>query len=81
MVDGSDWEGGPDLADEPGSAVGSEWEDGSDSAGRWAPVDGMAPYYFDHRAEIERHIRDGQTLVEAMRQGTPSLVKEKLHGQ
>ena len=39
-------------------------------------------YYFDHREEIERSINEGQAFAEALRQRTPSKVREKLkeHG-
>src|SRR5712692_2116636 len=36
-------------------------------------------YYFAYRDEIEQSIRDGQSLADAMRDATPSLVKQKLH--
>ena len=37
-------------------------------------------YYFAHREAVETSIREGQTLAEAVRQATPSLVKQRLHG-
>ena len=37
-------------------------------------------YYFDHRAEIDRSIEEGQAFVEALRQRTPSKVQQKLQG-
>ena len=35
-------------------------------------------YYFDHRDEIDRSIEEGQAFAEALRQRTPSKVREKL---
>ena len=46
-----------------------------------AEVYAALAYYFDHRAEIEQSMRDDQSFVEAMRQSTPSLLKQKLHGE
>jgi uncharacterized protein (DUF433 family) len=46
-----------------------------------AEVYAALAYYFEHRAEIDQSIRDGQALVEVMRQATPSLVKAKLRGE
>jgi uncharacterized protein (DUF433 family) len=43
-----------------------------------AEVHAALAYYFSNRDEIEQSIRDGQSLVEAMREATPSLVKQKL---
>lgn len=37
-------------------------------------------YYFEHRAEIDQSIHDGQALADAVRQAAPSQVKAKLHG-
>lgn len=37
--------------------------------------------YFDHGSEIEQSMRDDQAIVEALRQSTPSLLKQKLHGE
>lgn len=37
-------------------------------------------YYFAYRDEIERSIRDGQSLADAIRQANPSLVIQKLRG-
>ncbi len=36
-------------------------------------------YYFDHRDDIDRDIRESDTLVETLRNGTPSKVGQKLH--
>lgn len=35
-------------------------------------------YYFDHRADIDAEIEASQSLAEAMRQNTPSKVRQKL---
>ena len=43
-----------------------------------AEVHAASAYYFAYRDEIEQSIRDGQSLAEAMREATPSLVKQKL---
>ncbi len=45
-----------------------------------AEIHAALAYYFDHRAEIDQSIRDGQTLAEAMRAATPPLVQQKLRG-
>jgi uncharacterized protein (DUF433 family) len=34
-------------------------------------------YYFDHREEIDRTIRDGQAFAEGLRQRTPSKLRQK----
>jgi uncharacterized protein (DUF433 family) len=43
-------------------------------------ADGYAAlaYYFDHRAEIDRSIAEGEAFAEALRQRTPSKVRQKL---
>ncbi len=46
-----------------------------------AEVYAALAYYFAHREDVERSIREGQTLAEAVRQATPSLVKQRLHGE
>jgi uncharacterized protein (DUF433 family) len=33
-------------------------------------------YYFDHRDEIDRQIRDGEEFVEKLRAGVPSIFEE-----
>src|SRR5437868_14946575 len=43
-----------------------------------ADVHAALAYYFDHRAEIDQAIADGEAFVEALRQRTPSKVSEKL---
>ncbi len=35
-------------------------------------------YYFDHRDEVDRQIAEGDLFAEALRQQSPSLVKQKL---
>lgn len=35
-------------------------------------------YYFDHRAEVDESIREGNSFAEALRQSTPSKLREKL---
>ncbi len=44
-----------------------------------AEVHAALAYYFAHHDEVEQSIRDGASLAEAMREATPSLVKQKLH--
>lgn len=46
-----------------------------------AEVYAALAYYFAHREEVERSMRDGQTLAEAVRRANPSLVKQRLHGE
>jgi uncharacterized protein (DUF433 family) len=46
-----------------------------------AEVHAGLAYYFAHRDEVEQSIRDGQSLAEAVREASPSLVKQKLHGE
>ena len=46
-----------------------------------AEVYAALAYYFAHREEVERSIRDGQSLADAVRQSHPSLVKQRLHGE
>lgn len=35
-------------------------------------------YYFDHRAEIQQSIREGESFAEGLRTRTPSKVAERL---
>ena len=35
-------------------------------------------YYFDHRVEMDRSIEEGNAFAEALRQRTPSKVRQKL---
>ena len=44
-----------------------------------ADVYAALAYYFDHREEIDRSIREGEAFAEALRQGEKSKVGEKLH--
>jgi uncharacterized protein (DUF433 family) len=37
-------------------------------------------YYFDHREEIDRSIEESQAFAAALRQATPSKLKQKLQG-
>ena len=46
-----------------------------------AEVHAALAYYFDHRDEIEKSIREGLTLAEELRKTHPSLVKQKLYGR
>lgn len=46
-----------------------------------AEVYAALAYYFAHREDVERSMRDGQTLAEAVRRANPSLVKQRLHGE
>ena len=43
-----------------------------------ADVHAALAYYFDHRAEIDKSIADGEAFAEALRQRTPSKVRQKL---
>lgn len=38
-------------------------------------------YYFDHRPEIDRAIEESGAFVEALRQSTPSRLRQKLEEQ
>ena len=46
-----------------------------------AEVYAALAYYFAHREEVEQSMRTGQSLAEAVRQASPSLVKQRLHGE
>jgi uncharacterized protein (DUF433 family) len=46
-----------------------------------ADVYAALAYYFDHRSEIDQSIADGQAFAEALRQRTPSKVRQKLREQ
>ena len=35
-------------------------------------------YYFDHREEIDRSIKEGDAFAESLRQANPSMVRRKL---
>ena len=43
-----------------------------------ADVHAALAYYFDHRVEIDRSIQEGEAFAEALRQRTPSKVRQKL---
>ena len=43
-----------------------------------ADVYAALTYYFDHRAEIDREIREGEVFAETLRTRTPSKLKRKL---
>lgn len=43
-----------------------------------ADVYAALAYYFAHREEIDRSIREGEDFVRRLREGTPSLLEEKL---
>jgi uncharacterized protein (DUF433 family) len=45
-----------------------------------AEVHAALAYYFDHRDEIEKSIREGLAFADEMRKKHPSLVKQKLFG-
>lgn len=45
-----------------------------------ADVYAALAYYFDHRPEIDRSIEESRAFVEALRQGNPSKLEQKLHG-
>jgi len=45
-----------------------------------ADVHAALAYYYDHRKEIDRSIRDGEKFVEEMKKKIPSKLKKKLHG-
>lgn len=41
----------------------------------------LAYYYFAHREEIDRSIRESRAFVEEMRRKTPSKLRQKLEGK
>ncbi len=43
-----------------------------------ADVYAALAYYFDHRAEIDRSIEEGEAFAESLRQRTPSKVRQKI---
>ncbi len=43
-----------------------------------ADVYAALAYYFDHREEIDKSIRDGEAFAEALRERTPSKLSRKL---
>jgi uncharacterized protein (DUF433 family) len=46
-----------------------------------ADVYAALAYYFDHRAEIDRSIEEGEAFAEALRQRCPSKVRQKVQEQ
>jgi len=44
-----------------------------------ADVHAALAYYFDHRADIDKDLADGQAFVESLRQATPSRLQHKLN--
>jgi len=38
-------------------------------------------YYYDHRTEIDRAIKESEEFVRALRKRTPSKVQQKIHGR
>jgi len=44
-----------------------------------ADVHAALAYYFDHRADIDKDMADGQAFAESIRQVTPSKLKHKLN--
>jgi uncharacterized protein (DUF433 family) len=46
-----------------------------------ADVHAALAYYFDHQADIDREIEEGQLFAEALRQHTISKVEQKLQAQ
>ena len=46
-----------------------------------ADVYAALTYYFDHRLEIDRDIEESKAFVAALRQKTPSKLRQKLEGQ
>ena len=35
-------------------------------------------YYYDHKGDVDRRIAEGETYAQAMREETPSVLKQKL---
>jgi uncharacterized protein (DUF433 family) len=46
----------------------------------FADVYAALAYYHDHRAEIDKSIKESKEFVEVMRKKIPSKLKKKLHG-
>jgi uncharacterized protein (DUF433 family) len=46
-----------------------------------ADVHAALAHYFAHREAVEQSIRDGQSVADALRQASPSLVKQGLRGE
>jgi uncharacterized protein (DUF433 family) len=43
-----------------------------------ADVHAALAYYFDHRIEIDQRINDSKKFLDALHEGTPSKLKQKL---
>ncbi len=48
---------------------------------RLAEVYAALAYYFDHRTEIEQHMRDDEAFVASLQQQSSSVLQEKLKAQ
>ncbi len=46
-----------------------------------ADVYAALAYYFDHREEIDASLREGKAFAEALRERTPSKLKQKLQAR
>ncbi len=46
-----------------------------------ADVHAALAYYFDHRADIDKDMADGQAFAESLRHATPSKLKHKLNAE
>jgi len=46
-----------------------------------AEVHAALAYYFDHRSEIDHAIEESKAFVEALRENTPSRLRQKLQEQ
>jgi uncharacterized protein (DUF433 family) len=46
-----------------------------------AAIHAALAYYFDHRADIDRAIEEGQAFAEALRQRIPSKLLQRLQAQ
>ena len=44
-----------------------------------AEVHAALAYYFDHREEIDRSIKEGQAFIDALRQSKPSVLERTLN--
>ena len=44
-----------------------------------ADVHAALAYYFDHRADIDKDMADGQAFAESLRHTRPSMLKHKLN--
>jgi len=46
-----------------------------------AEVHAALAYYYDHQAEIDRDIRDGDAFLKALRESSPSKLAKRLAGR